>query len=217
MIVDVGIKDAFVTAYYNGKRISLPEADKLIKDGSAAYSTASNINQLPTFTASANRASTPVSPRTTANPVVNTPPASENRETTNPVETAPPSNTNPTPATVITSNPVASEQVKASAEASNVMPVDSGIVFKVQIGAFKEEVPLEIANKFLKIAKKGVKNYKDKNGLTIYTVGTYKTYPEASTVKAEVAAEAGITDAFIVAYKDGVKISIDEARALMGN
>lgn len=225
MIVDVGIKDAFVTAYYNGKRISLPEADKLIKDGSAAYSTAPNINQLPTFTASANRATRPVSPRTTTTPVVNTPPATERIETTNPVVSTPvetavmtsPTNTNPTPATVITSNPVVSDQVKSAAEASNVMQIDSGIVFKVQIGAFKEEVPLEIANKFLKIAKKGVKNYKDQNGLTIYTVGTYKTYAEASTVRAEVVAEAGITDAFIVAYKDGVKISIDEARALMGN
>ncbi|MBL0329163.1 MAG: PD40 domain-containing protein [Bacteroidetes bacterium] len=225
MIVDVGIKDAFVTAYYNGKRISLPEADKLIKEGTAAYSTAPNINQLPTFTASANRATTPVSPRTTTTPVVTTPPAAERRETTNPVATTPvetvvttPStNTNPIPASVITTLPVVSDQVKSAAEASNVMQIDSGIVFKVQIGAFKEEVPLEIANKFLKIAKKGVKNYKDQNGLTIYTVGTYKTYAEASTVRAEVVAEAGITDAFIVAYKDGAKISIDEARALMGN
>ena len=225
MIVDVGIKDAFVTAYYNGKRISLPEADKLIKEGTAAYSTAPNINQLPTFTASANRATAPVSPRTTTTPVVNTPPAAERRETTNPVATTPvetvvttPStNTNPIPASIITALPVVSDQVKSAAEASNVMQIDSGIVFKVQIGAFKEEVPLEIANKFLKIAKKGVKNYKDQNGLTIYTVGTYKTYAEASTVRAEVVAEAGITDAFIVAYKDGAKISIDEARALMGN
>lgn len=221
MIVDVGIKDAFVTAYYNGKRVSLPEAEQLIKNGSASFTTAPNINALPTFSASAPRTS-PVSPRpVTPTPVITNPPATTSTtevETTTPTTTpSTPVNTNPPATTVVTATtPVVSDQVKAAADASNVMPIDSGIVFKVQIGAFKEEVPLEIANKFLKIAKKGVKNYKDANGLTIYTVGTYKTYAEAATIKAEVVAEAAIIDAFIIAYKDGIKISIEEARALGG-
>jgi hypothetical protein len=94
------------------------------------------------------------------------------------------------------------------------MLVDSGVVFKVQIGAFKDEVPIDIANKFLKIAGKGIKNYKDETGLTIYTVGTFKTYDDAVKVKGEVTAE-GITDAFIVAYNDGKKISVDEANQLI--
>ena len=95
------------------------------------------------------------------------------------------------------------------------MPIDSGIVFKVQIGAFKDEVPLDMANKFLKIAKKGIRNYNDENGLTIYSVGVFKTYDEAAKVKGDVATEAAINDAFIVAYKDGVKISVeDDARSL---
>lgn len=222
MIVDLGIKDAFVSAYFNGKRISLPEAEKLLADGSAIFSTAPNMNALPTFNASSGNV---VAPGTTTtpvnNPVSNTKPETttiQPTETTTPVTTnTTPVNTNPhEPSVAATMNPIVSDQVKAAAEASNVMTIDSGIVFKVQIGAFAEEVPLEIANKFLLIAKKGVKNYKDANGLTIYTVGTFRTYEEASTAKTEVATEANITDAFIVAYKDGTKISVEEAKTLIG-
>ncbi len=219
MIVDVGIKDAFVTAYYNGKRVSLPEAEKLIADGSATFSSAPNLNALPTFTASSSRPATNPGATASVTPPVN---ATERvkpqpTETVSAGKTNPPVNTNPTEANVVTATPVVSDQVKAAAEASNVMQIDSGVVFKVQIGAFREEIPLEIANKFLKISKKGVKNYKDANGLTIYTVGTYKTYAEANTVRTEVVNEAAIVDAFIIAYKDGLKITIEEARALSGN
>ncbi|MGZ4159056.1 MAG: SPOR domain-containing protein, partial [Bacteroidia bacterium] len=123
-------------------------------------------------------------------------------EKTNPETT---SQTNP--ATSTASNPIVKTNIP--------MPIDSGVVFKVQIGAFKDEVPLDMANKFLKIAKKGIHNYNDENGLTIYSVGVFKTYDEAAQVKSEVAKEADINDAFIVAYKDGVKISVEDAKALI--
>jgi hypothetical protein len=90
---------------------------------------------------------------------------------------------------------------------------DSGIVFKLQIGAFKDEVPLEMANKFIKIASKGIKNYKDSVGLTIYTVGNFRTYDEATQLKTEVKA-AELNDTFIVAYRNGKKIGVEEAKKL---
>ena len=90
---------------------------------------------------------------------------------------------------------------------------DSGIIFKLQIGAFKDEVPLEMANKFIKIASKGIKNYKDSVGLTIYTAGNFRTYDEASQLKTEVKA-ADLNDTFIVAYRDGKKIGVEEAKKL---
>ena len=85
------------------------------------------------------------------------------------------------------------------------------VVFKIQLGAFKNEVPLEIVNQFLKISKLGVENHKDINGLTIYTAGDFKTYNEAINIKQEIIAN-NFKDAFVVAYRNGKKISMDEAK-----
>lgn len=167
MVVDIGIKDAFVTAYYNGKRVSMEAAQKYEAQGSA-FPKGLEVNKLPSFKA------------------VNKPVVSP-RNTT---------------AETIRSNP---------------LPSGPGIVYKVQIGAFYEEVPLDMANKFLKIAKKGIRNYKDNNGLTIYTVGDSKTYDEANALKAQVIAEAELTDAFVVAYRDGKKIPVEEAKQSKNN
>ncbi len=74
--------------------------------------------------------------------------------------------------------------------------------YRVQLGAFKEEVPLETANKFLKIAAKGVKNMKDNRGFTIYTVGNFSIRDEAVNLKNEMI-EKGFKDAFIVTFENG--------------
>ena len=182
MVNDIGIKDAFVTAYYNGKRISMAEAKKYETQGEGVFSTASNVNKLPVFT-SVSKLKSPE--RITIVDITDKSQPIENNEST--------------------------KQVNEIAKQNNTMIIDSGIVFKVQIGAFNDEVPIEIANKFLKIAKRGIKNYKDNSGLTIYTVGNLKTYDEANVLKNEVVAES-LTDAFIVAYRNGEKIPVEEAR-----
>jgi hypothetical protein len=223
MIVDAGIKDAFIVAYINGKRISMTDAAQLIFQGSAVFSTAPNMNALPTFSASVS-GTIPNNGITTADVVksviVKTNSTNESDpEITTPtvaVTTIPEKTIQPLANEIKTTTPIVSEQLKAEAEASSVFQIDSGVVFKVQIGAFKDEVPLVIANKFLKVANRGVKNYKDSNGLTIYTVGTYRSYEEASAAKSEISAAANITDAFIVAYKDGLKIPVDEAKTIIG-
>ncbi len=88
---------------------------------------------------------------------------------------------------------------------------DTGVVFKVQIGAFKEQVPIEIANKFILLAKRGVKNFTDENGLTVYTIGIVTSYDDAVFLKEEAIAK-GIPDAFILAYKDGKKVSVSDVK-----
>ncbi|HXC05444.1 MAG TPA: hypothetical protein VNZ86_11870, partial [Bacteroidia bacterium] len=88
---------------------------------------------------------------------------------------------------------------------------DTGVIYQVQIGAFREEVPLEIANKFLLLSKRGVKNIKDENGLTVFTIGHVRNYEDAQFLKSEAIAK-GIPDAFILAFRDGKKISVSEAR-----
>ena len=93
--------------------------------------------------------------------------------------------------------------------------VNNGIIYKVQIGAFSQEIPVEMANKFLSVATKGVATYKDDSGMTIYTVGSLTDYIAADALKNEMVA-AGLEDAFIVAYNDKQKISIEEAKRLNG-
>lgn len=192
MAIDVGIADAFVTAYHNGKRVSMSEAVLLANQGAGAFATASNINALPVFSVVQVASSAPKP----INSVINSQqPINNNQQLT-------------------TNQEQATTTLKTTIEQNNAMPVDSGIVFKVQIGAFKEEVPLAIANQFLQIANKGIKNYKDENGLTIYTVGVFKNYEDANKIKSEVIT-SGVVDAFIVAYRDGKKISVEEAKQLI--
>lgn len=181
MINDVGIKDAFVTAYYNGKRISLAEAKQYEKQGDAVFSTGANVNKLPVFTALPKQSLV------------------EERTIVDITDIVQPAANNSTSTQTNKANP-------SSTEANN-----SGIIYKIQIGAFNDEVPLEIANKFIKIASKGIKTYKDNNGLTVYTVGNLKTYDEANLLKSEVVAES-LTDAFIIAFRNGEKIPVEEAR-----
>lgn len=78
----------------------------------------------------------------------------------------------------------------------------AGKTYRVQIGAFKEEVPLATANKFLQLAPKGVKNFKDSRGYTLYTVGDFLNRENADKLKAELI-EKGFQDAFIVTFENG--------------
>jgi hypothetical protein len=215
IVIGAGIKDAFVTAYIDGKRVSLAEAQQLVAaQGNAVFSTAPNMNQLPTV---GGRVSTSVTPQ----PSVTNPTAPTRTPEPTPV-VAEPRSTNPTPTAVqpvvtpSTGIPVAGETIEPL-NMNNVpasVTDEKGVVFKIQIGAFNEEVPLAIANKFLRIARMGVKNYEDERGLTVYTVGAYANYEDANKAKAAVVSQ-GITDAFIVAYSDGKKITIDEAKQLL--
>lgn len=184
MVVDIGIKDAFVTAYYNGKRVSMEDAQKYEAQGSK-FPKGPEVDKLPSFKA------------------VNKPAVSP-RNTTAATQQQPADN-------------ATKEQLNSATIQNNPLPAGPGIVYKVQIGAFNEEVPLDMANKFLKIAKKGIQNYKDNSGLTIYTVGDTKTYDEANALKAQVIAEAELTDAFVVAYRDGKKIPVEEAKQTKDN
>lgn len=184
MINDIGVKDAFVTAYYNGKRISIAEAKQIEKQGIAVFSKENNLNKLPVFSKGSDQIS-------------------------NGSNTNQPINNNLQNST----NGVAIQKSKNTNDINEQSTNASGIIFKVQIGAFYEEVPIDIANKFFKIATKGIKNYIENDGLTIYTVGNLDTYEEAVLLKAEVAA-AEITGSFVVAFRNNQKISIEEARAI---
>lgn len=90
----------------------------------------------------------------------------------------------------------------------------ASISYKIQIGAYKGKVPDSAAKliKKLSLIRKIEKN-KDEKGMTVYTTGNLKAYQEAVTMQNQVKQE-GVKNATIIAFQNGKKISIDEAKKI---
>ncbi|MBL0103796.1 MAG: hypothetical protein IPP51_08595 [Bacteroidetes bacterium] len=96
---------------------------------------------------------------------------------------------------------------------SNPIPMNpqlpEGLVFKVQIGAFHNQIPAE---KF-----KGVQPITGETtrpGWIRYCVGLFQTFEPANIVKKEMQGR-GFKDAFVVAYYNGKRIDLSEAYAML--
>lgn len=182
-VIDLGVKDAFVSAYYNAKRIPFAEAQKLQTENSNLKMETEN----PIIFASGSQENLTANPAPNNNlPVNNT--------------TAPVNNT--TPATNAFSNGVTTGPLPTAE--NGVKTDDTGISFKVQIGAYKNQVPNDVASKFLNIKTWPVQNVVI-NGLYIYTIGNFSGLEFAKKLKEE-AISIGIQDAYITVYKDGKKL-----------
>lgn len=96
----------------------------------------------------------------------------------------------------------------------NKTEVTGGVFYKIQIGAYKAKIP-DPANKLIKKLSliRNVENYVDDNGVKIFTTGNLRIYDEAVTMQNQVKQE-GIKNAIIVAYLDGKRITVAEARKL---
>ncbi|HBG69233.1 MAG: hypothetical protein A2W93_04165 [Bacteroidetes bacterium GWF2_43_63] len=95
---------------------------------------------------------------------------------------------------------------------TNITPA-SKPVFKVQIGAYSKDVPVNVVNELIALAGQGIETTKNDAGLTVYTVGNFSKYTEAEAKKNELNAK-GLSDAFVVAYIDGKRVSVSEARKI---
>lgn len=82
------------------------------------------------------------------------------------------------------------------------------VVYKIQVGAFKNDIPEEIAATYLTVEGIEETNYE---GLTLLLVGQFEHYDDAANHKDKLLL-SGIDDAFIVAFNNGKKISIREAK-----
>jgi hypothetical protein len=101
------------------------------------------------------------------------------------------------------------ERQQAAAAATANVPVNTmaakGIIYKVQIGAFK--------NKDLSKYFDNNKNFSgevDADGTKKYTLGAFSTYWEADNFK-KYLREMGVSDAWVVAYKDGKRVELKDA------
>ncbi|HEY8401963.1 MAG TPA: Ezrin/radixin/moesin family protein [Cytophagaceae bacterium] len=100
-----------------------------------------------------------------------------------------------------TSTASSSGSSKSGAKKSSVHP---GVVFKVQIGSFR--------NKDLTKYFDNNPNFSgevDKDGTKKYTLGVFEDYWEADRFK-KALREMGVKDAWIVAYKDGNRVNIKD-------
>ena len=84
----------------------------------------------------------------------------------------------------------------------------SGLVFRVQVGAFRKPVAVDKFREFSPVSGEILTN-----GLTVYLAGYFNNTDSALTARKEIR-KIGYADAFVVAYCDGKRISIAEARAL---
>lgn len=137
-IVGAGIKDAFVTAYLDGKRISLAQARNL-----------------------------------------GNPPSNDNSKT-----------------------------VSGEGLAGN------GIIFRVQLGKYNGEVPVDIAGIILEMSRNNGKQYKDDKGNEVYLCGTFKDVATAESCLKDALAK-GLQDAVVVAFNNGIPIDLEEAKKMI--
>lgn len=92
---------------------------------------------------------------------------------------------------------------------NNTIKVDPGRVrFKVQIGAFRNDIPAKVLDVFLQLGNVQMK--RNDTGLTIYLVGSEDHYESAEALKKKVV-EMGIGDAFVVGEFNGSIIPAQEA------
>lgn len=200
-VIGLGIKDAFTTAYLNGKRIAFAEARQkqttdttirmeaenpiIFPDGGSGSVIPVNTNAQTTSAATA-------TPSPSVTTTVNTPPATS--PSVAPFSNGVSKGPDPTPE-------------------NGIKTGNEGVTFKVQIGAYSRQVPNDVASKFLNIKTWPIENTVI-NGLYIYHIGSFVSPAFAKKLKDE-AVLLGITDAFITVYRDGKKLSGAEASALI--
>ena len=98
---------------------------------------------------------------------------------------------------------------------SNPIPVNpphpDGLIFKVQVGAFRRPIPQDLFKGFAPISAEKVRD-----DITRYRVGYFKNEQNANTSKNTIRG-LGYSDAFVVAIYNGDRIPVSEARALIAN
>ena len=84
----------------------------------------------------------------------------------------------------------------------------SGLVYRVQIGAFRKPLQTNIYSQFTPVSGE-----LQSNGLTVYMAGYFNNSTKAVNARKQIQS-LGYSDAFIIAYCNGKKLTLGEARQL---
>jgi hypothetical protein len=119
-----------------------------------------------------------------------------------------------TSTTTLGSSPVVAFQMQERPNTTAPLPVGlpcpEGLVFRVQVGAFRKPVPAERFREFTPVDGKVLAN-----GLTVYMAGYFQSSAEALQQQ-NLIRTLGYTDAFVVAYQNCTRMSLAQGRALEG-
>lgn len=154
-IVKLGIRDAYVVVYFNGKPMAVNQANIMVMNqGASVVANAKDMNI---------------------------------KSSTN------------------------ADNIKIEKDKEKGKPVT--VVYKVQIGSFRDQVPNDMVDMFVKVAANGgLSNFMEGDN-KVYTIGEYKSYEDATARKNKIV-EQGIKDAFVIAFRGTEKISIEKAKQL---
>ena len=91
------------------------------------------------------------------------------------------------------------------------------ILFKVQVGAFKNGVVSPLFKKaYAKVSKlRKIDKVTDPKKFVVYTVGNFKHYADATKMKDQLLLE-GMKGSFVIAYQNGLKIPVVQALKITG-
>ena len=88
-------------------------------------------------------------------------------------------------------------------------PMPGGLVFQVQVGAFRNKIPQDLFGEFAPVM-----GDKLDNGITRYRAGVFSKYRSAVEARDAIRAK-GYNDAFVVAYVDGERLTGAQAQDIL--
>ena len=91
--------------------------------------------------------------------------------------------------------------------------IPTTLFYKVQVGAFRNPIPQDLFQGFVPISAE-----KLRDDITRYRVGFFKTFQDANQAKNQVRGLSDrYSDAFVVAFNNGEKIKLSDARSILSN
>ena len=111
--------------------------------------------------------------------------------------------------------PLPQEKVTEPPAASYASADPGAVVFKIQLGVFRDPLRTEVLRRWQNMAgNKNVGHSRNNNGLYVYSIGNFNNFEEAVPVRDRFINE-GVPDAFIVPYQGERRITMQEAGRLI--